>query len=166
MIWAAICAIIYIIFMFIMKGAGLLEITGLRVVNYFVLFLVSFIGIRKWVSQTEHFVPFLTVFLTTLFTGIFSFVLFCIFIMLITLIYRVLIHKVITLLCRTLLLYYSIIIYIIYRFMKFITQFNYKIGKWDKNSNNSKNANQSKNKSELKLNWKVKQWKRDHNKCN
>jgi hypothetical protein len=77
--WAAICCAIYIVFLFIMKFAGLMEVTGLRVVNYLVLFLVSFFGIKKWVSQTEHFVPFLTVFLTTLFTGIFSFALFCIF---------------------------------------------------------------------------------------
>lgn len=80
-IWGALCALCYAVFMFIMKFAGLMELTGLRAVNYLILFFVCFFGIKKWVSQTEHFVPFLTVFLTALFTGIFSFLLFSIFLM-------------------------------------------------------------------------------------
>lgn len=80
-VWGAVCALLYIVFFFIMKLAGLMEITGLRVVNYFMLFFVCFFGIKKWVSQTEHFIPFLTVFLTALFTGIFSFLIFSVFLM-------------------------------------------------------------------------------------
>jgi hypothetical protein len=79
LMWAGISAAIYIVFLLIMKFTGLLHITGLRTVNYLVLFLVCFMGIKRWVTQTEHFVPFLTVFITTLFTGLLSFALFCIF---------------------------------------------------------------------------------------
>ena len=79
--WGALCCLFYIVFLFIMKFAGLMEVTGLRAVNYLFLFFVCFIGIKKWVSQTEHYVPFLTVFLTALLTGVFSFLLFCIFLM-------------------------------------------------------------------------------------
>ncbi len=78
-LWAALCCLIYVIFIFIMKAAGLLHVTGLRVINYFVLFFVCFWGIKRWVSQTEHFVPFLTVFTTALFTGFLSFFMFAIF---------------------------------------------------------------------------------------
>ena len=79
--WGALCCLIYIVILFVMKVAGLLEITGLRVVNYLALFAVCFLGIKGWVNKTEHFVPFLTVFLTAFLTGIFSFVLFSIFLM-------------------------------------------------------------------------------------
>src|SRR5687768_13551767 len=80
-IWALLCCLAYIVFLFIMKAAGLMDVTGLRVVNYLFLFFVCFFGIKRWVNQTEHFVPFLTVFLTAFFTGVLSFVLFCIFLM-------------------------------------------------------------------------------------
>ncbi len=78
-IWGALCAVFYIVFFLIMKAAGLAEVTGLRAVNYVVLFLVTFFGIKRWVHQSGHYVPFLTVFLTAFLTGVFSFVLFCIF---------------------------------------------------------------------------------------
>jgi hypothetical protein len=78
-LWAAICCAFYIVFLLVMKGFGLVHLTGLRVVNYFVLFLVTFIGIKRWVTQTEHYVPFLTVFITALATGALSFGLFCVF---------------------------------------------------------------------------------------
>src|SRR5688572_29334827 len=81
LIWGLLCCLAYIVLLFIMKVAGLLPVTGLRTLNYAVLFIVCFAGIKRWVSQTEHFVPFLTVFLTSFLTGVFSFVLFCIFLM-------------------------------------------------------------------------------------
>jgi hypothetical protein len=79
LMWAVICAVFYIVFLMIMKFTGLLQVTGLRAINYVALFVVTFMGIKRWVSQTEHFVPFLTVFVSTLFTGVASFALFCIF---------------------------------------------------------------------------------------
>jgi hypothetical protein len=82
LMWGALCAVCYIVFLMIMKMAGLLNVTGLRAVNYIILFLVCFFGIRKWVFKTEHYVPFLTVFITSLFTGLVSFALFCIFLIL------------------------------------------------------------------------------------
>src|ERR1041384_5841378 len=79
--WGAMCCAIYIVFMLLMQAFNLLEVTGLRAVNYLVLFIVCFAGIKRWVSQSEHFVPFLTVFTTALLTGVFSFALFSIFLM-------------------------------------------------------------------------------------
>src|SRR5437762_14204993 len=77
--FAAICCAFYIIFLILMQALNLLQVTGLRVVNYAVLFLVCFVGIKRWVTTSEHFVPFLTVFVTSLFTGVLSFVFFCVF---------------------------------------------------------------------------------------
>jgi len=79
LIWAVILCAFYIVFLMLMKYTGLLQITGLRAVNYVALFIVTFMGIKRWIAQTEHFVPFLTVFACTLFTGVASFALFCIF---------------------------------------------------------------------------------------
>lgn len=78
-VWGALSCLAYIVFLFIMKAAGLLHITGLRMVNYVLLFFVCFIGIKRWVTRSEHYVPFLTVFTTALLTGAVSFVLFSIF---------------------------------------------------------------------------------------
>jgi hypothetical protein len=76
-----ISAAFYIIYFLVMKALGLTHITALRAVNYLMLFAVCFYGIKKWVSQTGHFIPFLTVFATTFFTGIFSFLLFSVFLL-------------------------------------------------------------------------------------
>jgi hypothetical protein len=77
--WAAISCGFYILFLLLMQALSLVEVTGLRVVNYLFLFAVCFVGIKRWVTRSEHFVPFLTVFTTALFTGVLSFVFFCIF---------------------------------------------------------------------------------------
>jgi hypothetical protein len=77
----AICCVFYIVFLLIMKAMGLIEVTGLRAVNYVVLFFVCFFGIKRWINQTEHFIPFLTVFVTAFLTGVFSFLLFSIFLL-------------------------------------------------------------------------------------
>jgi hypothetical protein len=82
LLWAAVCCLFYMGFMLLMRALNLLEVTGLRAVNYLVLFIVCFMGIKKWVTTSEHYVPFLTVFLTTFLTGIFSFVFFCLFLIL------------------------------------------------------------------------------------
>jgi hypothetical protein len=79
LLWGLLCCAAYVVLLFIMKAAGLLHVTGLRTLNYAILFIVSFVGIKRWVAQTEHYVPFLTVFLTSFLTGVFSFVLFCLF---------------------------------------------------------------------------------------
>jgi hypothetical protein len=79
--FAAICCAFYIVFLLLMQALDLVHITGLRVVNYLFLFMVCFIGIRRWVFRSEHFVPFLTVFATSLLTGVLSFVFFCIFLL-------------------------------------------------------------------------------------
>ena len=81
LIWGLLCCLGYVVLLLIMKVAGLMHITGLRTLNYAVLFIVCFVGIKRWVTQTEHYVPFLTVFLTSFLTGVFSFVVFCVFLM-------------------------------------------------------------------------------------
>jgi hypothetical protein len=79
--WAGICCAFYIVFLLLMQALNLMHITGLRVVNYAALFVVCFAGIRRWVYRSGHFVPFLTVFMTALATGVLSFVFFCIFLL-------------------------------------------------------------------------------------
>jgi hypothetical protein len=65
--------------MLVMKLAGFLEITELRMVNYVILCLVCMYEIRKWVRDRETYVPFLQVFGTSFFTGLWSFFLFSVF---------------------------------------------------------------------------------------
>jgi hypothetical protein len=77
--FGVICSVFYIIYFLLMRAFGLTHITALRAVNYLVLFAVCFYGIKKWVSKTKAYVPFLTVFGITFFSGLFSFLLFSIF---------------------------------------------------------------------------------------
>jgi hypothetical protein len=77
-----ICSAIYIVFFLLMAAFGLAHVTALRVVNYVVLWAVCFYGIKKWMSRSGGFMPFLTVFGITFFTGIFSFLLLSVFLFL------------------------------------------------------------------------------------
>src|ERR1041385_8692447 len=79
--FAAISCLFYIVFLLLMQSFNLLHVTGLRIVNYVFLFAVCFFGIKRWVNQSEHYVPFLTVFTTVLFAGTLSYVFFCIFLL-------------------------------------------------------------------------------------
>ncbi|MGZ3900581.1 MAG: hypothetical protein ACXVP4_10545, partial [Bacteroidia bacterium] len=79
LIYGGISCVFYIIFMLIMKLAGFLEVTELRMVNYVILCLVCLYEIRKWVKNRETYVPFLQVFGTAFFTGLWSFFLFSVF---------------------------------------------------------------------------------------
>jgi hypothetical protein len=80
-VFAAISCGFYILFLLLMQAFDLMHVTGLRVVNYLFLFAVCFAGIRRWIYQSEHFVPFLTVFTTCLVTGVLSFIMFGLFLM-------------------------------------------------------------------------------------
>jgi len=77
--YGSISCVFYILFMLIMKVAGFLEVTELRMVNYVILCLVCLYEIRKWVKNRETYVPFLQVFGTAFFTGLWSFFLFSVF---------------------------------------------------------------------------------------
>ena len=56
-----------------------MRVTELRFVNYLILCLVCLYQIKHWIKQTGAFVPFLQVLGTVLFTGIWSFILFSVF---------------------------------------------------------------------------------------
>ncbi|MBA3665721.1 MAG: hypothetical protein H0W61_16180 [Bacteroidetes bacterium] len=79
LIHGGISCAFYIVFMLLMKLVGLLEVTELRMVNYVILCLVCLYEIRKWVKRRESYVPFLQVFCTAFFTGLWSFFLFSVF---------------------------------------------------------------------------------------
>lgn len=74
-----ISCILYIAFLLTMKMLNLMHVTELRMLNYLILCLVCLYQIKRWVLKTGSYVPFLQVFFTALFTGIFSFVLFSAF---------------------------------------------------------------------------------------
>jgi hypothetical protein len=80
LLFGAIGCACYIVFMLIMRAANLLHVTELRWVNYVILCLLCIVEIKRWVTRTGKFVPFLQVFSVSFFTGIFSFLLFSIFI--------------------------------------------------------------------------------------
>ncbi|MGZ3862304.1 MAG: hypothetical protein ACXVPN_16775 [Bacteroidia bacterium] len=62
-----------------MKQLNLLHVTELRGVNYLILFAACMIQIRHWMKKHGTYVPFLQVLSSSLFTGIWSFALYCIF---------------------------------------------------------------------------------------
>ena len=79
-----ISSLLYIVFLLLMKVAGLIHVTELRMINYVILCLVIIYQIKRWVFKTGAYVPFLQVFFTALFTGITSFVFFSVFLFLFT----------------------------------------------------------------------------------
>ncbi len=74
-----LCAILYIVFLLIMKSISLMEVTGFRLFNYVILCLMGLYQINRWINQTGSYVPFLQVFFTVFFTGVLSFILFTVF---------------------------------------------------------------------------------------
>ena len=78
-LYGTISCVLYIAFLLLMKMLNLMHITELRMVNYVILCLVCLFQIKRWVTKTGAYVPFLQVYLTALGTGIFSFALFSIF---------------------------------------------------------------------------------------
>jgi hypothetical protein len=79
--YGILCCGLYIIFLLVMKVAGLLHVTELRFVNYVILCLVGMFEIRRWIKTRQSFVPFLQVIGTVFFTGVLSFFLFSIFLL-------------------------------------------------------------------------------------
>jgi hypothetical protein len=79
LLYAAICAIFYTAFLLIMKSLNMLEASGFRIVNYILLWLISFIQVKKRINDRHAYVPFLQVFCTVFFTGTLSFIFFSAF---------------------------------------------------------------------------------------
>jgi len=77
-----LCGLSYIGFFLLMKVFGLMHVTELRVFNYVVLVGATFLMIRKWIAETHHYIPFLRVVAATFFTGLWSFVLLSVFLLL------------------------------------------------------------------------------------
>lgn len=70
----SLCGLSYIGFFLLMSAFGLMHVTELRAFNYLVLLGASFLMLRKWIRDSHHYVPFLKVFSTTFFTGMWSFI--------------------------------------------------------------------------------------------
>ncbi len=79
LVFGAISCVLYIAFLFLMKLFGLMHVTELRFVNYVILCFVGLYQIKRWIKQTGAYVPFLQVLGTVLFTGVWSFILFSVF---------------------------------------------------------------------------------------
>lgn len=74
-----LCGLSYIGFFLLMSAFGLMHVTELRVFNYIVLVGATFLMLRKWVRDSHHYIPFLKVVGATFFTGLWSFVVLSIF---------------------------------------------------------------------------------------
>src|SRR6218665_2190936 len=80
LVFGLINCIAYIVLVLCFKYLGLLHIWGLRMANYVVLTLVSIWQVRHWIRESKGYVPFLQAFFSTIFTGVFFFILFGAFI--------------------------------------------------------------------------------------
>lgn len=74
-----VCGLSYIGFFLLMSAFGLMHVTELRAFNYIVLLGASYLMLRKWIKDSHHFIPFLKVFGTTFFMGLWSFIVLSIF---------------------------------------------------------------------------------------
>jgi hypothetical protein len=74
-----VCGLSYIGFFLLMKAFGLMHVTELRVFNYIVLVGATFLMLRKWIMESHHYIPFLKVVSTSFFTGLWSFILLSVF---------------------------------------------------------------------------------------
>lgn len=82
LIYGSICCIFYIVFLLLMRVFNLMETTELRMVNYFIMWAVTFFQIKKWIKETGKHIPFLQVYCVVFFTGVFSYFLFSVFLFL------------------------------------------------------------------------------------
>jgi len=69
------CAVYIILFMFL-RCFNLMHFSGLRMLNYVSLFLISLYQINRWVKQIGTYIPSLQAFSAIFFTGSLSFLLF------------------------------------------------------------------------------------------
>ncbi|MES2679067.1 MAG: hypothetical protein V4635_04245 [Bacteroidota bacterium] len=79
-IFAIANCILFIIAVISFKYLNLLHFWGLRITNYVIVTLISIYQVNRLIRNNGGYVPFLKAFVLTLFTGIFSFMLFAAFI--------------------------------------------------------------------------------------
>jgi hypothetical protein len=77
--FGTICCILYVLFLSFMKSISLMQVTGFRLINYVMLCMVCLYQINRWINESRSYVPFLQVFFTAFFTGVWSFILFTLF---------------------------------------------------------------------------------------
>ncbi len=79
LLYGTLCCLFYILFLMLMKSISLMQVTGFRLINYVMLCIVCLYQINQWINQTGSYVPFLKVFFTAFFTGVWSFIVFTFF---------------------------------------------------------------------------------------
>jgi len=79
-IYGILNCVIYIILFMAFRCFNLLQFSGLCMLNYVTLFLLSLYQINRWVKQIGTYIPSLQAFIAIFFTGAFSFMLFAGFI--------------------------------------------------------------------------------------
>jgi hypothetical protein len=71
---------VYLLLFFIFRAAGLLHVSGLRMVNYIPLTLLCCYQVKRMAVKTNEYMPFLQAFLLAIITGTISFIFFAVFI--------------------------------------------------------------------------------------
>ena len=79
-IYGILNCVVYIILFMSFRCFNLLHFSGLRMLNYVTLFLLSLYQINRWVKQIGTYIPSLQAFSAIFFTGAWSFMLFAGFI--------------------------------------------------------------------------------------
>lgn len=79
-VYAIINCIAYIVLLLSCKYLNVLHITGLRMLNYVLFTFISFYQLHHLIKKYKGYLPFLQVYMISLFTGAASFFLFAVFI--------------------------------------------------------------------------------------
>ena len=75
-IYGILNCVVYIILFMVFRCSNLMHFSGLRMLNYVSLFLISLYQINRWVKQIGTYIPSLQAFSAIFFTGSWSFMLF------------------------------------------------------------------------------------------
>jgi len=76
LVFGILNCVVYIILFMSFRCFNLLQFSGLRMLNYVSLFLISLYQIKRWVKQIGTYIPPLQAFCAIFFTGSWSFMLF------------------------------------------------------------------------------------------
>jgi hypothetical protein len=74
-----LCVGFYILLLFFSKFTNLLHVTGLRLINYVALCVISIVLVRRQIRKYKRPLPFLQVFAVVFGLGVWSFALFALF---------------------------------------------------------------------------------------
>lgn len=78
-LYGTVLAVVFTMYFIFMGAAGLVHITELRLLNYVILFFVCFYQLKKLFNNGKNNVSYLQGFGTVFFTGIWSYLLFAVF---------------------------------------------------------------------------------------